>query len=392
MANKIEACIATAVILAGAFCGCEKETAQQQEGPSNETGPHIVKLTQQAVREIDLKTEPLARKAFTQTITAPARVLPDQDNEALVGSLVPGRVSKVFVKIGDRVKAGQELMLVEGLEIGEIKSGYLSAKANLEFRKLNCERQKKLFEENIGSQKSYLESQNEFDRARAEFSAGKNRIYAIGLTDSEAVSGADGAGDRNFGSIPVRSPVAGLVVERSVVIGQFIDASTNAFKIVNLLSVCVDGQVYEKDIEKIKVGTQAVFSPSACPGESFYGTVSFTGQVVDEKTRTITIRATFENKPGKLKPQMFGELKIPAGGSGSADLVPAEALVKMDNADFVFIQNADTVFEKRPVTLGAARGELVEITAGVKGGERVVVHGAYYLKAELMKTALGEGE
>jgi cobalt-zinc-cadmium efflux system membrane fusion protein len=324
----------------------------------------------------------------------PARVLADQDNEAQVGSLVAGRVCKVFVKVGDYVKAGEELMRVEGMEIGEIKAKYLSAKANLSFQEKNFERQKKLLEENIGSQKSYLESQSEYEKAAAEFGAERNRIGAIGLSDREIINEKDGHDEdrcRGPATLAIKSPISGLIVERNVVIGQRIDNATNAFRIIDLKSVWVDGQMYEKDIEKVTRGSPVVFQSPAL-GEAFSGTLSYVGQVIDEKTRTMTVRAEFANANGNLKPNMFGELRITAGKKSTAILIPAEALVKMENTDFVFIKKEEFTFEKRPVQTGAAQNDMVAIEKGVKEGERIVTKGAFYLKAELLKGTLGEGE
>ncbi len=381
--------IAPLALLAVIF-GCGHDNGGK-ERPEDETSrPESVKLTQASIREIGLQTEIVSPKTYTRYFSIPAKVLANQDNEALVGSLVQGRVSKVFVKAGQRVKAGHVLMLVEGLEIGQIKAGFLSARANLEYQKSNYERQKKLLEENVGAQKNLLETQNEYEKARAEYYAEKNRVNAIGLTDSEVVEGRSyGSDELGSGTLPVKSPISGVIVERNVVIGQLIEATTTAFKIVDLNSVWVDGQMYEKDAGKINGAEAADFLASSYPGEPFRGKVTFVGQVIDEKTRTITVRAEFGNVSGRLKPQMFGELKIPGEKNSSAILVPAEALVKIDNDDCLFIQKEDSTFEKTPVTICCAQNELVEITKGVKNGDKIVVKGAFYLKSELMKASLG---
>jgi cobalt-zinc-cadmium efflux system membrane fusion protein len=397
MVIKVAAGIMVPLALAIALGGCrqEKNTRGQSSGEAN--CPTLVTLTQASIKEIGLQTETTSRKPFTKYTVIPARVLANQDNEALVGSLVQGRVCKVFVKAGDAVKAGQELMLLEGLEIGQIKAGFLSARANLEYQKTNYERQKKLLEENVGAQKNLLETRNEYEKALAEYSAEKNRINAIGLTDSEVVDGKSTRSDvrsdeHGSGTLPVKAPISGIVVERNVVIGQLIEATTTAFKIINLSSVWADGQIYEKDAGKISVKTVADFVASSFPDEPFRGKVTYIGQVIDEKTRTITIRAEFNNAAGKLKPQMFGELRIPDEHNSTALLVPAEALIKIDTADYIFIQKEDTAFEKTPVTVCCAQNELVEITKGLKDGDKIVVKGAFYLKSELLKASLGEGE
>lgn len=372
-------------------CGQKKDAPEETSGVPSKL--EIVKLSQASIKEIGLETIIITKKSFTKYSVIPARVLTNQDKEALVGSLVQGRVCKVFVKAGDYVKAGQELMSVEGLEIGEIKSGFISAKANLEYQRANYERQKKLLEENVGAQKNLLETQNEYEKARAGYNAEKNRINAIGLSETEVIDGKSAQSDAHGSvTLPVKSPISGIVIERNVVIGQLIEATTTAFKIINLSSVWVDGQIYEKDAGSISNKIKADFFASSFPNDRFSGKVSYVGQVVDEKTRTITIRAEFNNPSGKLKPQMFGELRIPIENNSTALLVPAEALIKIDKADYIFIQRNDTVFEKIPVTVCCAHNEMVEITDGLKDGDKIVAKGAFYLKSELMKASLGEGE
>lgn len=373
--------------------GCGKKQSSNEQPAAEETHPSVIKLTNASITAIGLQTEAIREQPFTHYLTIPAKVLANQDNEALVGSLVEGRVCKVFVKAGDYVKAGQVLMLVEGLEIGDIKARFISARANLEYRKSHYERQQKLLAENAGAQKNLLEAQNEYEKARAEYGAEKNRINAIGLSDKEISNDNNSTtDDRCTATLPVKSPISGIVAERNVVIGQLIEAATNAFKIINLRSVWVDGQMYEKDITAIISKTTADFSTASFPDEHFYGTIAVIGQMIDEKTRTITVRADFNNANGKLKPQMFGELKIPCRNNPKALIVPAEALVKIDNADFVFVQKNAESFEKRLVTIGGLQNELAEITKGLSAGENVVVKGAFYLKGELMKASFGEGE
>jgi membrane fusion protein, heavy metal efflux system len=390
MVKRIVSTIVVSVAVAIAIGGCGKEKSSTEQPSDGTNRAAVVTLTPASIKEIGLKTEIISRKAFNKDFVVPAKVLANQDNEALVGSLVQGRVCKVFVKAGDYVKAGQELMQVEGLEIGEIKAGFLSARANLEYQKANYERQKKLLEENVGAQKNLLETLNEFEKARAEYTAQKSKINAIELSISDVVDSKEAlSDDHNSGTLPVKSPISGIVVERNVVLGQLIEATTTAFKIINLSSVWVDGQMYEKDAGRINSKTTADFIVSSYPDEPFKGKVTYIGQIIDEKTRTITIRAEFNNANGKLKPQMFGELRIPSGNNSTALLVPAEAVIKIDNADYVFVQKGDTAFEKTPVAFGTVHKELVEIITGINDGDTVVVKGAFYLKSELMKSLLG---
>lgn len=372
------------------FAGCKKTENGKSEEKKDTLKIEVVRLSVMSIKEIGLQTERIKVTPFAGFITIPAKVLVNQDNEAQVGSLVQGRVVKVFAKVGDYVKVGQELLLVEGLEIGVIKSGFLKAKAILEYQRSNFERQKSLSDQKIGSQKSFLEAKSEYEKALAEYNAEDKKIHSIGLSDADIIGGkSDPDKEHTSGTLMVRSPINGVIVERNVVIGQLVDVSTNAFKIINTSAVWVDGQIYEKDFYKITDKSAVTFTSSFHDNEKFSGKISYIGQVIDEKTRTLTIRAEFKNSGGKLKPQMFGDMNILAKNNSKAILVPSEALIKINNQDYVFIQMNDSTFQKREVKIGSSQSNRVEIKDGLKENETIVVKGAFYLKSELLKSELG---
>jgi len=147
---------------------CGKNDNKEEEKHQHEESHELVTLLMNSINEIGLKTEIVSLKSLSGYLKIPAKVITDQDNEAIVGSLVQGRTHKVLVKAGDYVKAGQILMYVEGLEIGEIKAAYLKAKANLDFMEADLERHKTLSDQNIGSRQSYYEAKAEYEKALAE--------------------------------------------------------------------------------------------------------------------------------------------------------------------------------------------------------------------------------
>jgi cobalt-zinc-cadmium efflux system membrane fusion protein len=162
--------------------------------------------------------------------------------------------------------------------------------------------------------------------------------------------------------------------------------------VINTNSVWVDGQIYEKDLAKINQKTSAVFKTTTYPNENFNGRIIYIGQTVDEQSRTITVRAEFSNPTNKLKPQMFGELRIPIGANAEAIMIPDEAVVKETGQEYVFVQTNDTTFEKRIVVAGTSSDKMIEIKEGLKEGETVVSKGVFYLKSELKKDELAGDE
>ncbi len=355
------------------------------------TGHEIVTLTKKGISDIGLNLFIAKIKPLSGALIAPAKVLSNQDLEAQVGSLVQGRVHQVFAKVGDSVTAGQILMTVEGLDIGAIKAGFLKAKATIDYTKATYERQKKLFDEKIGSQKALLESQAEYEKARAEYKAEDKRIHSVGLTDEDVTDGKKGE-EHTSGTLPIKSHINGIVVERNVVIGQFVDATTNAFKIINTHSVWIDAQIYEKDLAKVNQKRDAVFTTTTYQNETFTGKIIYIGQMVDEQSRTITVRGEFLNPNNKLKPHMFGELQISIGTNAQAIMIPDEAVVKETGQEYVFIQTSDTTFEKRNVITGTSADNMIEIKEGLKEGDTIASKGVFYLKSELKKEELAGDE
>ncbi|MDP3148782.1 MAG: efflux RND transporter periplasmic adaptor subunit [Ignavibacteria bacterium] len=376
-------------------CGGKEETKKEE---TNKEHSEIVKLTAESIKQIKLETETVTFQPFTGYLTIPAKVITNQDNEAQIGSLVQGRVHKVFVRVGDFVKAGQILMTVEGLDVGQIKAGFLIAKAALDYTKSNYERQKKLFDEKIGSQKTLLESQSEYDKALAEYKAEDKKIHSVGLSDEDVTDGKM-SDEHTSGTLPIKSSISGVVVERNVVIGQLVDATTNAFKVINTNTVWIDGQIYEKDIIKLSQSTNALFTTTTYRNEKFNGRIIYVGQTVDEQTRTITVRGEFGNSNSKLKPQMFGELKIPVGTNVKAIMIPEESVVKETGQGYVFVQTSDITtpgggqaFEKRMVITGISVDNRIEIKEGLREGEKVASKGVFYLKSELKKEEIAGDE
>lgn len=154
MFNKKYHLLLLMILISVSLIGC----AENKEGHTdehNEEHSDIIILSRESISQIKLETVAVSLQPFRGFLTIPAEVITNQDNEAQIGSLIQGRVHKVFVKVGDYVKNGQLLMTVEGLDVGEIKADYLKAKANYEYAKANYERQKKLFDEKIGSQNRY---------------------------------------------------------------------------------------------------------------------------------------------------------------------------------------------------------------------------------------------
>ena len=382
------------VISAVLIAGCEKntqtednkETKQEQEKEKKE-----ILLTKESIEETGIKTETAKTETAAGYLKIPARVITNQDFEAKVGSLVQGRVYKVYAGVGDFVKKGQVLMYLEGMEIGEIKSKFLKTKAQLDFAESNYKRQKTLIEQNIGSQKYFYEAEAEYNKALAEFKAEDKRIHSIGLSD-EDITDSDNNPSHTSGLLAVKSPVSGMVTERNVVIGQYVDVSTNAFVIIDVNNLLIEGQLREDEFSRVQGKSEIKFTTQSYPGTEFTGKLFYTSGVIDPQTRTVGTRARINNRGLMLKPEMFGLLHIPMSGSVRGILINSEAVEKIDGISYIFVAVNDSTFEKRKVETGAEIENKIEIKKGLNEGEKFVTSGTFYLKSELMKESFAEGD
>ena len=358
-----------------------EETSHEENGE--------VKLSKESIEMIGIEISEVFSQTMSGQLTAPAVVVTNQNLEALVGSLIEGRVSRVFANVGSYVRKGKVLMYIEGLEIGEIKSTYIKAKANLEFFEAALERQRTLYEQNVGSKRTFLEVKAEYEKALAEFKAEDQRIHSIGFTEYDIERFIEDD-NHSAGIIPIRSPINGVIIERNIVVGQSIDLSSTAFKIINISTVWVDGQVYEKDILKLNNISSIQFITSSIPDIIFEGKIIYIGEVLDESTRTLKVRASINNRNYLLKPQMYGEMKIPTKDNLKGLFVKNETIFKEGEESFIFVSINDTTFKKEKIEIGTEINGFVEVVSGLNEGSKVVTKGSFLLNAELLKESFGD--
>jgi RND family efflux transporter MFP subunit len=214
------------------------------------------------------------------------------------------------------------------------------------------------------------------------------RLRAIGLSsaDIDAIDRQDLGG-----RVPMRSPIEGTVIARSITLGQAVERATDAFKIADLRHLWVNLDLYEKDLAHVRVGQQVEVRADAFPGEVFPGRVAYVVPVIDEATRTAQVRLEFENRQVQLSVgQLVSALIVGDGHRGSPEVlaVPRNAVARVEGRPVVFVagrQGQEGDFQQRPVELGASGGDLIEVREGLVAGEAVAVEGAFLLKSELLR-------
>lgn len=339
-----------------------------------------LKLSAEEINVAGIKVAPLQEQEVNEQIAVTATIQANQNKLARVAPRVPGKITKVMANLGDKVKQGQALALVDSIEVGEAQSAYAQAASEYALAKANLDRAEKLYADQIIPQKDYLRSRAESEKAKAVLRAANEKRQALGI--------ADGTMSANNASVfSVVAPFSGVVIEKKAVLGELAQSDKPLFSVADLSTVWIETNLFEKDVGKVKVGAPAIVTVAAYPGENFKGKVTYISSVMDKESRTVRARVDVPNPDGRLKLEMFATAAIATGGSSKALLLPEEAVVLIQGQPTAFVQEGDG-FEPRAVDLGEKLRGLVKLNAGIKPGEKVVTSGAYALKAQMLKSQI----
>jgi cobalt-zinc-cadmium efflux system membrane fusion protein len=339
--------------------------------------------------EAVLKKNPITTAGVVETKLAPdlqvvGSVTYDQDHFALVGPLVPGRIVSLKAAVGDTVKVGQVLAIVESAEVGEAQADLLSARARAGAAEKNALREQELAEKRISSEREREVAEAQAGSESAGVRAALERLRAFGVGSGEIDALQKGG---NGGRVPLRSPIAGTVVRRKVTLGQAVERATDAFEVANLSRLWVLLDLYEKDLRNVQVGQGVELRSEGAPGEVFKARVAYVNSLIDMQTRTATVRIEIEHFDGRLRPGQFVTARLLGDGHNVANdvlAVPRKAVETIEGKTMVFRKSGQG-FEPVPIELGVTSGDLVEVRSGLVAGDEVVVDGAFLLKSELLR-------
>lgn len=321
-------------------------------------------------------------------LKATGEVGPDQNRFVVISPRMPGVAKEVFVDWGDRVKKGQILVILDSIELGQARADYKKAKAMLKLAKKNYQREKSLYRQNICSKKQFLEAETAYKQAQIELKSLRERLKLMGLHEDSMLNVPEG---NVYSLFTIAAPFDGTVIEKKVTVGELKDAFSPIVTISDLTRIWVWFDVYEKDITKVKVGNRVAISVASYPEEQFDGLVTYIGVTVNEKTRTVKVRAEVDNCHEKLKPGMFAKVLLQMETGGDSLMLPAEAVQTDGQQHFVFVSLNEGYFLRRYVTPGARVDGHIKVVSGLDRGDRVVVRGSFLLKSEIMKEKFGEG-
>jgi len=387
---------------AGADDGDEKhETAKTEPAEASHHGR--VKLSKEAAEENHLKVVPVTKHVLVPRLRAAARVAVNAEATARLSTPVAGRVVQVKTHLGDVVRAGDELVVIESTDLGEAQSDLLQKNAALAAADAAAEAARVSYQRGLDLlEKAQGVSRGEVDKRHADLLAARAaaRAAAVGATaartklkllgTSDDAIDKLAAGGKVDPTYAVRAPIDGTVIRLDVTRGVLVAPDKDALlDVADLRTVWVLADVPEPAAGSVRTGAAAHVAPPG-PEHGWDGKVAYVAPLVDPATRSVPVRVVVANENGALRPGMFVSADIEEATDKPPEpvlAVPDDAVQSIEGepAVFVPVEGEEDAFEKKNVKVGEAVGGLVPVESGLKEGDKVVVEGAFVLKAELSK-------
>ncbi|MBT4503581.1 MAG: efflux RND transporter periplasmic adaptor subunit [Gemmatimonadetes bacterium] len=348
----------------------------------------IVRLDDATMREFGVEVATVSSGNLQVHVNLPGEVVIDPDKLAHILPRVSGIAHQVFKKLGDSVRAGEVLAVLESRELSELKSIYLVARERSALAEATFQREDKLWKQEISSEREYLETKQALAEARIEMRAADQKLHALGFSESYLKQLRFGEND-SFTRYEIVAPFDGTVIEKHITLGELLQSETEAFVVADLSSVWVNLTVYQNDLPFVFQGQPTRISAGAGMPTAA-GQISYVSPIIDEETRTATARVVLPNADGKWRPGTFITATVGVEQVEVETIVPRTALQTIGKQTVVFVETEEG-FEPHPVTLGRLNDTSVEVVAGLHRGQRYVADGSFVLKAQLAKGAFGDG-
>jgi len=371
---------------------CKEEAdkeEKQESGTAQLTEAAPVKeamLSQQQFDALNIKIDTLTTRLMTGYVRANGELEVPPQSEATVTPVIGGNVTAIRVIEGEAVDRGDVLSYIEHPEIIQVQTRYMNAVNSLNFQEKEFNRQKKLYEAGVGSGET-------FQRAEAELLSFKGQVVGLKAQLQQLNINPELVRNGNIQKrVPILSPIDGAVQAVNIKIGQFVQAQTEMFLIINTEHVHVDLMVFEKDVSKVEKGQKVFFSIESLPGTELEAEIISVSKNFEQDPKAVHVHAEIINRPDNLIPGMYVSGRI-AVDNQKTKALPESAIVRDGKKFYAFTAEEEgDAWSFKPVEIvtGTEQGGWVEIKLlqDLPKNTRFTYNNAYYLMAEMQK---GEG-
>lgn len=395
--------------------GSQPETAAPPEAASTGT----VKFLMEQQWRIRMKLALVEEQTVARQVTATGRVIPAANHQALVAPPVGGIIQRGNLpRVGQRVGQGQVIATLQqtatSAEQAQVRAAAAQAQAQntqlaieaarldaerrtaagevdtantqLDLARKESERARRLYEQKAYSQRQVEVAEANLKTAQAAATAAAARLKVLEAARTAPPPANVNVGSANV-SYVVRAPISGFVTKVNKSIGEQVTPGEAILEITNFETVWVEAPLFERDLHLVRANGKASFTTTAFPDREFHGTLVDVGEIIEEEKRAAHAIFSVPNPGRALRVGMQASVRLDAGESVTAMMVPREAVLDNEGKKIVYVLLSGEEFERREVKLGDEYGERIAVLEGLKAGERVVTQGALQLKLQELNPA-----
>lgn len=351
-------------------------TAAGGHAEGEEAGEGLVKLSPAQAKAAGVVVAQAGPASIKKQVLLPGEIRFDEDRTAHVVPRVAGVVASVHAQLGEQVAKGQLLAVIQSPAVSDQRSELQTAQRRLAFAKRNHEREKQLWQERISAEQDYQAAQQALQEAEIAVANAAQKLSAIGA----------GAGTGGSSRYELRAPLAGMVVEKHLTVGESVTDSTASFTVSDLRSVWAEISVAAPQLPDVRMGAPVVVRATAFDSQA-EGRIAYVGALIGAQTRTAPARVALANPQGVWRPGLFVDVELLAGESPVPIAVDAKAIQRPDGKESVVFVPTEGGYQAQVVQLGATDGKTTEVTSGLKAGQSYVKQGSFMLRAELGKAS-----
>lgn len=346
----------------------------------------VVKKTVEELKVQGADVVTAAKGKIANQVALQGALEPMPESIAHVVPRLPGVVREVRKSLGDVVKKGEVLAILESRDLADAKAAWRAAKERLDVAEVAFKREEELWSKRITPEKDLIDARRALAESRIEYDASTQKLGNLGFTEARLTSLRENAG--SLIRFELTSPLAGTIVERHLTVGEVTKEDEPAFVVAELSKVNAVMQVYPKDLSSVAKGQSASIVLSTGAETATTGQVTFVSPLLDATSRSARAHILIDNASGRFRPGLSVTATLSVGESEAGIVIPKESLQKLDGKNVVFVRT-DEGFVPSPVELGRENGTQVEVVSGLEEGEVFVAKGSFLLKAELAKSEAG---
>jgi cobalt-zinc-cadmium efflux system membrane fusion protein len=360
------------------------------------SAPGLIEATPEQLKQIRIETA--REQTIDLNLEATGKVGFNEDHLTPVLAPYPGRVLDVLANVGDVVRSGQPLLVIESPDVVAAVNDLFEAHSNVDKAQIaldtaqkSADRARRLHDQEALSTKDLQSAESELARAQEDqrraqssLAVARNRLGLLGKSAEEITLLENSPANQADRRIVIRAPIGGTIVDRKVGLGQYVktESPDPVYLISDLSTVWVTADVYENDLPHVKVGAPADIHIAAYPERNFPAQISAINPTVDPATRTVKVRCIVPNAGGLLKPEMFARIRVGDAVKQRVVTVPSSAILTEGDRSFVLVEESPGRFARRQVKNGAEiDGNTAVVQEGLRTNERVVTTGVLLLSS-----------